>query len=50
MPESSLFERLGGASAIAAVIDRFSDALVQNPIVGKESKNPCLKDWHTNKT
>ncbi len=49
MPESSLFERLGGAFAVAAVIDRFSDALVQNPIVGKESKNAYLKDWQTNK-
>ncbi|MDQ6858869.1 MAG: group 1 truncated hemoglobin [Chloroflexota bacterium] len=34
--------------AIAAVIDHFSDAVVQNPIVGKNSKNPALREWHTN--
>jgi hemoglobin len=48
MPESSLYERLGGAFAIAAVIDQFSDALVANPIVGQGSGNPALRDWHTN--
>jgi hemoglobin len=48
MPESSLYERLGGAFAIAAVIDQFSDAVVQNPIVGQSSKNPALREWHTN--
>jgi hemoglobin len=48
MPESSLYERLGGAFAIAAVIDQFSDAVVQNPIVGQKSKNPALREWHTN--
>ena len=46
--EKSLYERLGGVFAIAAVIDHFSDALVQNPIVGKTSQNPALKEWHTN--
>jgi hemoglobin len=48
MPESSLYERLGGAFAIAAVIDHFSDALVHNPIVGQQSNNPALREWHTN--
>ena len=48
MPESTLYERLGGAFAIAAVIDHFSDALVNNPIVGQQSKNPALREWHTN--
>lgn len=48
MPKSSLYERLGGAFAIAAVIDHFSDAIVQNPIVGQQSKNPVLREWHTN--
>ena len=48
MPESSLYERLGGAFAIAAVIDHFSDAVVHNPIVGQQSKNPALREWHTN--
>ena len=35
MAESSLYERLGGVFAIAAVVDRFSDALIDNPIVGQ---------------
>ncbi len=48
MTESSLYERLGGAFAIAAVVDHFSDALVQNPIVGQRSENPDLREWHTN--
>jgi hemoglobin len=49
MPDASLYERLGGAFAIAAVVDHFSDALVQNPIVGQGSSNPALREWHTNK-
>ena len=48
MAEKSLYERLGGVFAIAAVIDHFSDAIVENPIVGQSSKNPALKEWHTN--
>jgi hemoglobin len=48
MPEPSLYDRIGGAFAIAAVIDHFSDAVVNNPIVGQESKNPALREWHTN--
>src|SRR4030095_13858043 len=46
--EKSLYERLGGVFAIAAVVDHFSDAVVQSPIVGKNSKNPALRKWHTN--
>jgi hemoglobin len=45
-PETSLYERLGGVFAIAAVVDHFSDALVKNPIVGQKSKNPRLREWH----
>ena len=48
MTEGSLYDRLGGAFAIAAVVDRFSDALIQNPIVGQTSDNPALREWHTN--
>jgi hemoglobin len=48
MTESSLYERLGGAFAIAAVVDQFSDALIHNPIVGQNSENPALREWHTN--
>ena len=43
----SLYERLGGIFAIAAVVNHFSDALVKNPIVGQKSKNPQLREWHT---
>ena len=46
-PEKSLYERLGGVFAIAAVVDHFSDAVVKNPIVGQKSKNPQLAEWHT---
>ena len=45
--EKSLYERLGGVFAIAAVVNHFSDAVVKNPIVGKTSKNPALREWHT---
>jgi hemoglobin len=48
MTESSLYERLGGAFAIAAVVDHFSEAVVQNPIVGQQSENAALREWHTN--
>ena len=48
MPEASLYDRLGGAFAIAAVVDHFSDALISNPIVGQSSENPALREWHTN--
>jgi hemoglobin len=48
MTEASLYDRLGGAFAIAAVVDQFSDAIVRNPIVGQESENPALREWHTN--
>lgn len=46
--EKSLYERLGGVFAIAQVVDHFSDALVKNPIVGRNSKNPALRNWHRN--
>lgn len=48
MAESTLYDRLGGAFAIAAVVDHFSDALIDNPIVGQRSENPQLREWHTN--
>jgi hemoglobin len=46
-PDKSLYERLGGVFAIAAVVDHFSDAVVKNPVVGQKSKNPRLKERHT---
>ena len=48
MAEPSLYDRLGGVFAIAAVVNHFSDAVVQNPIVGQASKNPELREWHSN--
>ena len=45
----SLYERLGGIYAIALVVNRFSDTIVNDPIAGKNSKNPALRDWHNNK-
>ena len=47
MSEKTLYDRLGGVFAIAAVIDHFSDAIVKNPIVGQGSNNPTLREWHT---
>jgi hemoglobin len=46
-PDKSLYERLGGVFAIAAVVDHFSDAVVKNPVAGQKSKNPQLREWHT---
>jgi hemoglobin len=45
MTEQSLYERLGGDFAIAAVVDRFSDQLLKNPKI--VNANPQLKEWHT---
>jgi hemoglobin len=47
MTEKSLYERLGGVYAIAAVVDRFSDQLLENPKI--VNANPQLKEWHTEK-
>ncbi len=49
MAEKSLYERLGGVFAIAAVVDHFSDAVVQNRSAGQGSENPALREWHTKK-
>jgi hemoglobin len=45
MGEPSLYERVGGIFAIAAVVDHFSDAIIENAMVGKLSKNPQLRQW-----
>jgi hemoglobin len=47
MAQSSLYERLGGAFAIAAVVDRFSDAIIHDRVAGDGSTNPALREWHT---
>jgi hemoglobin len=45
--DKSLYERLGGIFAIAAVVNYFSDEVVKDPIAGARSKNPALREWHT---
>ena len=35
MADQSLYDRLGGVSAIAAVVDHFSDAVVGNAVAGR---------------
>ena len=50
MAGKSLYDRLGGAFAIAAVVDHFSDNVLRNPMVGKASKNPALREWSTKQT
>ena len=47
MAETTLYEKLGGVFGIAAVVDRFSDAIIDNPIAGRQSANPELRRWHT---
>ena len=43
----SLYDRLGGIFAIAAVVDYFSDQIIQDPVAGAHSANPQLREWHT---
>ena len=45
---TSLYERLGGIHAIAGVVNDFSEAMIVDPVIGRESPNPQLRDWHTN--
>jgi hemoglobin len=47
MAEQSLYDRLGGVFAIAAVVDDFSDAIIKNARVGELSDNPQLREWST---
>lgn len=39
----TLYDRVGGIFAIAAVVDRFSDAIIVNP---KLNQNPALVEWN----
>ena len=43
--DKSLYERLGGVFAIAAVVNHFSEALIRNPKVGQGSPNHALDEW-----
>ncbi len=47
MEQKSLYERLGGVFAIAAVVDRFSDDILKDHKVGQKSPNPDLREWST---
>ena len=47
MTDNSLYDRLGGVFAIAAVVNHFSDAIIKNPKVGERSDNPQLREWST---
>lgn len=41
--DKALFDRLGGFFGIAAVVDRFSDAIIVNPVL---NQNPALVAWN----
>jgi hemoglobin len=43
----SLYDRLGGIFAIAAVVNYFSDEIVKDPVAGAQSSNAALREWHT---
>jgi hemoglobin len=45
MGEPTLYERIGGIFAIAAVADRFSERVLKNPKI--VDANPELHEWHT---
>ena len=45
--EKSLYNRLGGIFAIAAVVNYFSDEIIKDPTAGAQSSNPALREWHT---
>ena len=47
MGEPSLYERLGGVYAVSAVVDHFSDQLVERGTI--EGQNPNIEDWNENK-
>ena len=47
MAEATLYDRLGGVYAIAAVVNHFSDAIIKNARVGELSDNPQLREWST---
>jgi hemoglobin len=47
MPEPTLYERLGGVYAISAVVDYFSDQLVERGTIGEA--NPFIREWNEKK-
>jgi hemoglobin len=49
MTVQSLYERIGGIYTITLIVNRFSDMVVENPKVGRGSKNSALNEWSTDK-
>lgn len=47
MPEPTLYERLGGVYAISAVVDYFSDQLVQRDTL--KGENRYIEEWNATK-
>jgi hypothetical protein len=47
-PAPTLYNRLGGIFAIAAVVNDFGDALVLDPQAGRSTQNIHLADWYAN--
>lgn len=45
--EKALYDRLGGIFAIAALVDYFSDQIIDDPVAGNRSANPALREWHS---
>ena len=46
-PGQSLYDRLGGIFAIAGLVDYFSDEIIKDRVAGRRSRNPALREWHT---
>jgi hemoglobin len=46
MTEKSLYERLGGVFAVAAVVDHSATGCEQSDC-RESSENPALREWHT---
>ncbi len=42
--DKALFDRVGGFFGIAAVVNRFSDAILVNPVL---NQNPALAAWNS---
>ena len=43
--KQSLYDRLGGIYSIAAVVDLFSEKILDNDLVNENSNNPQLREW-----
>lgn len=43
-----MYDRLGGIFVIADLVDYFSDRIIKDPLIGKDSPNPHLRNWSRN--